>query len=75
MSRWENNIVACVLLAAFISMMVLFFAMLLDQKNQDRCVDRWSESSTPSKVSKAGCMVERSPGNWVPEEFMLRSVL
>lgn len=39
-------------------------------ESKKACVLRWAESSTPSKVTKAGCMVEKTPGNWVPEKYM-----
>lgn len=67
--RWIKNVGFAVLMIGNTAAMGSCMWMIHADANQ-RCIQRWAESSTPSKVTKAGCMVEKSPDNWVPEAFM-----
>lgn len=66
--RAKNAFLFSMIVANTVAMGSCAYMVHEDAKRQ--CVRRWAESSTPSKVTKAGCMVENTPGNWIPEEFM-----
>lgn len=52
-------------------LVITYLALVASKHEKQLCVKRWEQSLTIAKYQDGvGCLVQKSPGNWVPEAFM-----